>query len=87
MEPVVTRVGRVSVLSLSPTDSCRDRLAAFYHWNDRQGLDVAVKIARHHRVRLPTIRKWSLAEGHEPKYLEFAAAIGAQRALGRKRGS
>ena len=26
---------------LSPTDSVKDRLAAFYHWGDRQSLEQA----------------------------------------------
>lgn len=79
VEPVVVRVGRASVLSLSPTDSCRDRLAAFYHWNDRQSLDVAVMIARHHRLDMRAIREWSLREGHPAAFAEFLAAARAAR--------
>jgi hypothetical protein len=56
-------VGRSIVAALSPTDSCRDRLAAFYHWNDRQSLDTAVLIASRHRVNLAKIREWSADEG------------------------
>jgi hypothetical protein len=29
---------------LTPTDSVKDRLAAYYHWNDRQSLEVALMI-------------------------------------------
>ncbi len=50
IHPIEVRVGARKVLALSPTDSCRDRLAAFYHWNDRQSLDVAVLIALRERV-------------------------------------
>ena len=31
VEPAEMPIGGVSVLLLSPTDSCRDRLAAYYH--------------------------------------------------------
>ena len=50
VEPVEIQVGRARVLALSATDSCRDRLAAFYHWNDRQSLRVAAAIAAARRV-------------------------------------
>ena len=39
--PVTRSTAAGRALVLSATDSCRDRLAAFYHWNDRQSLDVA----------------------------------------------
>ena len=49
IRPVARRVRSGRLQMLSPTDSCRDRLAAFYHRNDRQSLDVAVEIARRNR--------------------------------------
>ena len=36
IQPVETRIRGHVVHSLSPTDSCRDRLAAFLFWRDRQ---------------------------------------------------
>jgi len=60
-----------AVLALSPTDSCRDRLAAFYHWDDRQALRVAVEIARKHEVDFHIIKVWSVGEGMSDKYDEF----------------
>lgn len=79
VEPVVVRVGRVPVLCLSATDSCRDRLAAFYHWHDRQSLEVAVRIATHQRVTMAVIQAWSLREGHAAKFKEFADAVSMAR--------
>lgn len=67
--------GRKAFLMLSPTDSCRDRLAAFYHWNDLQSLEVALAIARRHRVGLATIRRWSEAEGAADKFERFRNAL------------
>ena len=40
IEPIEILVGGRVVLGLSPTDSCRDRLAAFFHWNDKPGLQA-----------------------------------------------
>ncbi len=67
------RAGRT--LALSPTDSCRDRLAAFYHWNDRQSLAAATAIALRHRLGYGRIRRWSRAEGASARYEEFLAEL------------
>ncbi len=83
IRPVVRRVRSGRLQMLSPTDSCRDRLAAFYHWNDRQSLDAAVEIARLNRVRLETVRRWSLAERAREGYAEFLREL--RRARARKR--
>lgn len=51
-EPVVrigTRRTPTGILRLlTPTDCVMDRLAAFYHWNDAQGLDQAAAVGRRH---------------------------------------
>jgi hypothetical protein len=75
LTPVVVRRGRNSILALSPTDSCRDRLAAFYHWGDWQALAVAVEIALANRLAYATIRRWSIAEESEARYQGFLAAV------------
>jgi hypothetical protein len=66
----VTIAGDIA-LALSPTDSCRDRLAAFFHWRDRQSLQLAVAVARHQTVDLEAIRTWSRSEGKLDDYHEF----------------
>ena len=75
IRPVRLKIGRVTINALSPTDSCRDRLAAFYHWSDRQSLRSAIEIARHERVNMTTIRKWSEREGALDKFEEFRDAV------------
>lgn len=75
IRPVTRRIGHVSVRVLSPTDSCRDRLAAFYHWNDRQSLETAVEIARRRRVNIGTIRDWSAREGAMDKFRTFLESL------------
>ncbi len=84
VHPVERRSGTVRSLTLSATDSCRDRLAAWYHWNDRQSLEVAVAIALRNRIRLPAVRDWSHEEGFEDRFEEFLAAV--REARRRRRG-
>ena len=79
IEPVEVKVGRGRVRALSSTDACRDRLAAFYHWSDRQSLEVAIEIALANRVELGVIERWSRAEGHPEKFAEFRRQLGARR--------
>jgi hypothetical protein len=64
---------------LSATDSCRDRLAAFYHWNDRQSLDAAVRIALTNRVEINRIRAWSMREGASERFAEFTGELARAR--------
>ena len=71
IEPCVLGKPGRSSLALSPSDSCRDRLAAFYHWNDLQSLAVAIEIAARHDLDLRLIRRWSAAEGHAERCTEF----------------
>jgi len=48
---------------LSPTDCVKDRLAAFYHWQDRQALDQAVLVCRDNSVNIKEVERWSKVEG------------------------
>ena len=41
-----------SITCLTPTDSVKDRLASFYHWNDKQGLEQAINICLDQNVNL-----------------------------------
>ena len=75
IRPTVIRGHAGRVKTLSPTDSCRDRLAAYYHWNDRQSLEVAVQIALRHRLNMTAIRKWSAGEDHAEQCDEFRRIV------------
>lgn len=77
--PTRLAIGTARIPALSPTDSCRDRLAAFYHWGDRQSLEVAVAIALRHRVNMKTVRKWSEGEGPDARFQEFEGELGRAR--------
>jgi hypothetical protein len=60
IESIATEHG--PILVLSPTDSVKDRLAAFFHWNDRQGLDQARMIVAKHSVDKSDILRWAAKE-------------------------
>lgn len=90
VRPAALLIAGVRVALLSATDSCRDRLAAFYHWKDRQSLQAAVAIAARRAVDLERIRSWSEAEGASPEFEEFlrearAARTARRRARGARR--
>lgn len=57
---------------LSPTDCVKDRLCAFNFWNDLQGLEQAVLVAKSQRVDLKEIKRWSKVEGKEKEFKSFA---------------
>jgi hypothetical protein len=63
---------------LSPTDCVKDRLAAFFHWNDQQSLEQAVLVSKAQKIDLDDVRLWSRAERHERKFLQFEKALKAR---------
>ncbi len=79
VRPIWRRRKLARMLMLSATDSCRDRLAAYYHWQDRQALAAAVAIAMHERVSLSKVKRWSDAEGHAESYKRFLAELARAR--------
>ena len=44
---------------LSPTDCVKDRLAAYYYWNDRPCLEQAVLVSLAQSVDLKEIKRWA----------------------------
>ncbi len=65
------KVGNITVILFSPTQSTMDRLSWFYFNNDRQCLDQAVMIALKQPVDFKEIKKWSLEEGMGSKFEVF----------------
>lgn len=70
-----TATGRLRLLS--PTDCVKDRLAAYFHWNDRQALEQALLVAKTQRVNLEEIQRWSKAEGASEKFAVFRDRLGS----------
>jgi hypothetical protein len=64
---------------LSPTDSCRDRLASFLFWNDFSGLEQAIAVfrARSAEVDLGSIEGWCQRERQPQKFALFQSRLGA----------
>lgn len=63
---IIFDTGKLTLLS--PTDCVKDRLAAYYHWNDKQCLDQAIMITEDNNIDIVEIQRWSEQEG---KVLEF----------------
>lgn len=66
---VETRFGKIKLLRA--VDSVKDRLGAYYHWNDRQGLEQAINICLEQDIDLSEIERWSVSEGYSEKYITF----------------
>jgi len=79
IRPVLLRRGTTRIRSLSATDSCRDRLAGFYHWADRESLAAALAIGRRRRLNLRSIENWSAREGASREFQEFKRRLAALR--------
>lgn len=70
-----TALGTIKMLKA--TDSVKDRLASYYHWDDPQGLDQAINICQEvpEKVDLQEIKTWSKKESHESKYETFIECL------------
>jgi hypothetical protein len=63
---------------LSPTDCVKDRLAAFYHWNDQQVLEQALMVAKNNKVDIKEIRRWSKVEDKLDMFDIFVSRLKAK---------
>lgn len=66
---------KMTLKLLSPTDCVKDRLAAFYHWNDRQSLEQANLVSRDNKIDMREIKRWSYKEGMKDKYQIFVNSL------------
>lgn len=74
---LTTPTGTLQILT--PTQCIKDRLAAFYHWRDTQGLEQALLVAMAHRVSMAGLEHWSAAEGHATDFEEFRRRLRTMR--------
>ena len=56
---------------LTPTDYIKDRLAAYYFWDDLQSLEQAIWVAKENKFDLENIKNWSKKEGMLDKFKYF----------------
>jgi hypothetical protein len=52
---VKTALGTIKMLY--PTDSVKDRLAGFYHWDDKQSLEQAIEICLEQKVNFKELER------------------------------
>ena len=60
---------------ISATDCVKDRLCAYYFWNDQQGLAQAVLVAKSQKVDLKEVKRWSEVEGKLNEYGVFQSKL------------
>ncbi len=72
------RRGDLLLHIITPTDSVRDRLSAYLHWNDLGSLEVALAVAKAQRDRidLALVEDWCRREGAADKFELFRRRLG-----------
>lgn len=68
-----TERGKITLLT--PTDCVKDRLAAYYHWNDPQSLEQALLVAGSQKINLRDIETWSIKENNIEKFKNFKEGL------------
>lgn len=56
---------------LTATDCIKDRLAAYYHWDDAQSLEQAIWVAEQNEFDMQSIARWSKYENKTDKFEHF----------------
>lgn len=74
---VKTPLGIIKMLH--PIDTVKDRLAAFYHWKDKQSLEQALSICNEQSIDIDELKNWSIAEGFEQKFQIFESLLHKNR--------
>jgi len=70
IQEITFRTGTLRIIS--PTDCVKDRLAAYFHWKDRQCLEQAVLVAATNDVDLREVERWSKREGKLEEFRSIA---------------
>jgi len=71
----MSNIKNMSMIELASTDCVKDRLAAYYHWDDNQSLTQAIWVAKKNDIDIQEIKKWSKKEKSLDKFLNFLEAI------------
>lgn len=70
-----TNAGRLRLVTL--TDCVKDRLAAYFQWNNRQAFEQAVLVAKAQMADMTDRRRWPKAERALEKLDAFVKALGS----------
>jgi hypothetical protein len=68
-----TRLGEIKLLKA--VDSVKDRLASYYYWGDKQGLDQAINICMEQHINIKEVERWSQQENQIDKFNEFKRSL------------
>jgi hypothetical protein len=60
---------------LSPSDCVKDRLASYIYYNDRDGLDQALLVAKAHPINFESIKSWCKNEKAEFAFDDFISKL------------
>ena len=61
------KVRNTLIKMFSPTQCVMDRLAAWFHWNDRRSLIHALWVCEKHPINLSKVKKWAKQEDKSAK--------------------
>lgn len=75
------QVGETLVKMYSPTQCVMDRLAAWFHWNDRRSLIHALWVCERHPVNIQKIKRWAFKEGEPEKWEQFLQDFKSLRSI------
>jgi hypothetical protein len=64
---------------LRATDCIKDRLTAYYHWKDEQGLEQAVWVAKSNAFDMDAVEAWSKNEKELEKFEIFKQRVEGKR--------
>lgn len=69
---IASRENETGILRLlTPNDCIKDRLAAYYHWDDPQSLEQAIWVAQQNEFDIDSIEAWSANEKELEKFEIF----------------
>ncbi len=77
---IVMEFATGSLKLISPTECVKDRLAAFFHWHDRQSLAQAVLVAQSKEIDLSEIERWSRNEGKLQEFRKIRKQLVGEKA-------
>ena len=73
---IASRENETGILRLlTPTDCIKDRLAAYYHWDDPQSLEQAIWVAQQNKFDIDSVKEWSRNEKELDKFEIFKSRL------------
>ncbi|MGB5505210.1 MAG: hypothetical protein WBM70_00840 [Sulfurovum sp.] len=73
---IASRENETGILRLlTPNDCIKDRLAAYYYWDDPQSLEQAIWVAQQNKFDIDSIKEWSMNEKELDKFEIFKSRL------------